>query len=395
MKTTHALKLRYASLFLATSALAQVVPWTAETTRLPSNQAGDPTFVFRPGPADAGVSLVIGTDPGQLGAHTWSPDGTMQQAVSSPTIVHAADARDSLVVFSSRFGSLLTFEASSGGLTQLQPLTVDVPTAGQLALAHNPGGGFQLWVDNSSQTVQHYTLSSILNGEVQYTALPSITVPQTPSGLAIDDRTGRLYVAQPTLGILAVEPDGGAGFLVSIDAGQLGAWVGGLDLFPAADGGAVLFSAAPAEQKVIMHILSGAQASFQAALQFGPPDGGGGRVQSRFLDVFESPLPGFPKGLLVLQDELTASYKVVSLVDVAAVTPLPEPPVPRTDGGVDGGVDGGRTTSTPGETGGHSSGPGASAQPLPPCSCGGPLSALPLLSALLLLSWIRRLRTRP
>lgn len=387
------MRIFYCSLLLAGSALAQAVPWTAETTRLPSNQAGDPAFVFISG-ADGGGSLVIGTDPGQLTTYAWSPHGTIQHMVTQPTIVHAADSRGALVVFSSLFGTLLTYEASSKGLTRLEPLTVDVPTAGQLALAQHSDGGYELWVDTTSQTVRHFTISSILNGRVQYTPLPPITVPQTPSGFAADDRTGQLYVAQPSLGILVIEPDGGAGFVASIDAGQLGTWVGGLDLFPAADGGAVLFSAAPLEQKIVMHRIGGGQASFQAAIELGPPDGGAGRVRAKFLEVHPRPLPGFPKGLMVAHDELTATYKVVSLVDVAAVAPLPEPYLPGAgDGGLDGGTDGG-TGSTPGETGGRPGGPGGSAEPLPPCSCGAPLSALPLLPILLLLSWIRRIRTR-
>lgn len=403
------MKISLASLLVATSALAQVVPWTAETSSVLSSRAGDPTFVVVPRPADAGVRLVVGTDTGQPGIFTWAPDGVLEQILTPFGLVNAADSRGPLVVVTSANNTLLLFEVSDAGLTQLEPANFNVPSPGQVAFAQNADGGFEVWVDTSSPTVEHFAMSPVVDGGVTFTALASLTVPERPSGLAVDDRTGRLYVAQPTMGVIAVERDGGAGFLISIDAGHLGPLVGGIDLFLSADGGALLFSASPTPEEVVVHSISGGQATFRTALQIGAPDGGGARAAfPHYLDVYERPLPGFPRGVLVVQDGTSGNYKIVSLADVNAVFPLPDPyipggatdagvvPVPDagpdagTDAGVDAGVvDGGAGDA--GSGGGRPPGPAPGVAPTPTCGCtGGPFAVLP---ALLLLWWIRRIRS--
>lgn len=392
-------------LLLASSAGAQVVPWTAETSVVPSTLAGDPTFVVAPG-ADGGViSLLVGTDTAQLGAFSWTPDGVVRE-VLPVGLVNAADSRGRLVVVTAANNALLLFSlADDAGLTPLEPSFFNVPTPGQVALSQNADGGFEVWVDTSSQVVEHYALSPVVDGGVSFTALASITVPERPSGLAVDDRTGRLYVAQPTLGVLAVERSGAASFLISIDAGQLGPLVGGLDLFLSADGGALLFSASPTPEVVVVHSISGSRATFLTALEIGAPDGGGARARlPRFVDVYALPVPGFPRGVLVVQDGASGNYKLVSLADLNAVFPLPEPfgagPGPA-DAGRDAGVGDAGTASDGGSGGGAGGGggsglppgPAPGVEPPPGCGCtGGPFAVLP---ALLLLWWIRRLRSSP
>lgn len=396
------MKTLLASLLVASSALAQVVPWTAETSSIPSTQAGDPTFVATP----AGVQLVVGTDTAQTGIFAWTPDGVLAQVLPFG-IVTAADSRGALVAVSSANNGLLFFHASDAGLTQLQP-ALNVATPGQVALARHADGGYELWFDTSSQTVEHYAVSPAPDGGVSFVALASITVPEVPSGLAVDDRSGQLYVGQPTLGVMAVQRNGTSSFLLSIDAGQLGTLVGGLDLFLSADGGALLFSTSPNSDEVMVHALAGAQATFRTALEIGVPDGGSARVRGpKFVDVFEQPVAGFPRGVLVLHDGVMGNYKIVSLASVHAVFPLPDPFLPPApagdaglpsdagvaDAGVDGGVDGGVVDGGTGGGGGSGRppGPAPGVEPPPSCGCtGGPFTVLP---ALLLLWWIRRLRS--
>ena len=111
-------------------------------------------------------------------------------------------------------------------------------------------------------------------------------------------------------------------------------------------------------------------------------------------------MPGFPRGVLIVQDELTANYKLVSLAAVDAVFPLPPPyipgaaPPPLVDAGsADAGTaDGGFTdagVSDGGGVTGFNPRPAPSAvDPTPSCGCTG--GAFTVLPALLLLWWIRR-----
>ncbi len=156
-----------------------------------------------------------------------------------------------------------------------------------------------------------------------------------------------------------------------------------------------------------MHTLAG---DFLASLQLTDLDGGTPLAQPRGLDLFERPMPGFPLGVLVVQDGVQGNYKIFSLADVNAVFPLPEPFDPNppvvTDAGIsDGGTDGGFTDAGAGAGGGAGGGGGGAgagsgntrppptADPNPTCGCtGGPFALLPALLAL----WcIRRRRFTP
>lgn len=388
----------FVGMLVAGTALAQRVPWTLETTSISSTGAGDPTFMFVPNTTLNGVQLIVGTDKLQLGVYFWVP-GAFPQIVG-PGQVNGADSRGSLLVATNAGGSLLAFDVSDAGVvTQLDTGMFTVPSPKYVALAKNRDGGFEVWVDTSSNVIEHLAMSAIKDGGVTFTSLPSITVPEPPAGLAVDDRNGRLYVSQRTLGVLTVDRGGAPSFLISVDAGHLGLDVGGIDLFLEADGGVLVFTAAPTEVELKVHSVAGALATYRATLQIGMTDGGPQLGQPRHLDVYEQPVPGFPKGVLIVQDELAANYKLVSLAALDAVFPLPPPYLPGgappaivdagTDGGADAGTpDGGFTDAGAGVFTGHNPGPAPGVDPTPSCGCtGGPFTVLP---ALLLLWWIRR-----
>ena len=80
------------ALLLAVPAFAQTVPWTAETSLIPSTQTGDPAFVSAPG-----VELVVGTDTAQTGIFTWNAAGTLQQVVPVG-IIHNTSTQNTLLI---------------------------------------------------------------------------------------------------------------------------------------------------------------------------------------------------------------------------------------------------------------------------------------------------------
>lgn len=421
-------RLLFSALFVTCSAFAQTIPWAFETTPIPSTQAGDPAFLFQPTPAP-GTSFIIGTDKVNPGLYAWPPAPGAFPNVIPLGIYSAADARGPVLVAVSSFTSTVSvFVLVNGNFVELDTAGFNVSTPRHVALRQTPAGQFEMFVDTSSNVVERYQLVFLANGRVGFNTLPSISVVEPPSGLAVDDRTGQLYIGQPSRGVMVAAPPMIARWLISIDAGQLGSAVGGVDLYQAADGGAFLLTTAPNEGVVKVHSRDG---GFLASLQF-TGDGGGMLGRPEELDVFEPPSPGFPRGVLVLQDALTANYKVVSLAAINDVFPLPEPFVPNpsnvdagnrpavdagplpdagppdggsgtdggagadggTGGGTDGGVDAGMQMGTGGGIGGTPVGPAPGVQPMEPsCGCtGGPFALLP---ALLSLWFVRRRRTDP
>ena len=393
------MKLLFASILISSAVFAQVVPFTAETTSIPSTQVGDPTFLSLPRPDGGAFSLLVGTDTAQTGVFTYNVGGVLQQVVQLG-LVNGADSRADLVLVTRANGSLDAFSASESGLTALSPSSLSVPTPNHVALRALEDAGFEVWVDTSSRTVKRFTLERH-GAALQYAPLADLTVPQTPSGLAVDERTGRVYVALPSVGLLVIERDDSLNYVASIDAGQLGAVIGGLELFPAADGGTLLFTTSPSNDRLVVHSVDGLQSTFLGSFQVGPPDGGSSRARApKHLDVFEHAFPGFPRGALVVQDTQLANYKLVSLVDVDRVVPLPPaferhpPPVPSPDAGAaDAGAatDAGTGSNVVG--GGGTGGPRPDSAPSDPTGCGCTQAPFFFLPALLLLVSIRR--TRP
>jgi hypothetical protein len=198
--------------------------------------------------------------------------------------------------------------------------------------------------------------------------------------------------------------------VASIDAGQLGATIGGLALLPLADGGTWIITTNPAAEVLVASEFDPSVPilNVMGSAAVGPPDGGSARARvPQHLASTTTPMPGFPSGMLVVHDTTLANYKLVSLEPLASVLSIPPLDIPvepdagmRSDAGSDAGsgdggtgdggtTDAGRPTSD-GGGGGSGPGPGAGVDPPPSCSCGNPL--LVFLPALLLLWWIRRPR---
>jgi hypothetical protein len=393
---------------VSSSALAQVVvPWASETASIPSNVAGDPTTVSRTVVLDDGglatQTGVVGTDTVQNGAYVFNLDGTVAELIALGP-VSAVDARDDLLFVTNPNLGLQAFVLGDAGFRQLNPVSFNVPGPGPIAVRAVDDATTELWVDTRSTTLRRFTVRRD-GGALTYTAEPNLTLPQASSGLAVDPRTGQLYVAEPSLGILQVDPDGQRRFVVSIDAGQLGAVVGGVDLLPLLDGGAWLFSAVASQDLVAVHEVDAPNGStLVGTFEVGAGDGGAGRARlPAHLDLFTQPVPGFPRGLLTVHDGVVANYKIVNLVDVDAVFPFP-PTWPAdagaaldggtVDAGTDGGTDGGTVTRDGGTIGGGGGGgprPGFGPDREPKgCGCSSPSI---LILPLMLLWWIRRFRS--
>ncbi len=385
----------------ATTALGQVVPWRVRTPSVPSTQAADPALVS----GGSGEPLLVGTDSAQVGLMLYGLDGGFHASLLVGA-TRSADALDDVVVAAAYvLQELKVYRHLGGSLADALEAPFSVPTPTAVALAREPDGGLIAWVDDSSQSVRKVALTPVDGGLFAASAAGSVSLATSTAGLAVDPRTGTVYAAVAARGVVAIESDVPR-YVVSIDAGDLGPVVGGLDVYPLASGGVLLFTASPASAEVVVHQVSASGlATYRGRFAVGASaDGGGGRVQlPQHLDVHAGALPGFPQGALVVHDGVLANYSLVGLEDVSAAFSPPLPlPLGGAGGGAGGGGGGGSDAGTGG--GGGSSGlpgpDGGTGNPKPPpgseptptgCGCTAvPLVALP---ALLLLWWIRRPRS--
>lgn len=378
---------------LASFAQPSNVHWSAETSAIPANMARDPAILAS---ADGGF-LVLGTDSLQVGAYAYRSSGQLQQVLPLGPVI-AADHRRGLTLIIGASGAVFAVVAlEDGGLAQVTP-SASVLSAGNVVIDDSPDGGLGAWFEANGQ-LKHYQVG--LAGGFSLTADGTIALPQVGSGLTVDHRTGRLFVGQPTLGVWTIDDAGIPEWAASIDAGRLGAVVGGLELLELADGGAWLFEAAASDDAIslfsfqsVNHLLA-----FEGSVVVTAPDGGSARAASPgSLALFQWGVEQFPRGVMVVQDSFNANYKIVSLADVDQVIPLPPGP-PRSDAGMvmtDGGTTvpdagtrdgGGSIPGGGGGTGGHMTNPDF--PQTNPCGC-TTLEGLVALPALLLLWWIRR-----
>lgn len=380
------------------AASADVVPWRARTPSVLSTQAGDPA-VF----AAAGAEpLLVGTDT-VMGLELYTLDGGLL-AADALGAMRAADAHGELLVGTVFvLQQLRAFSRVDGGVADALEAVTNVPTPGPIAVAPAPLGGYEVWVDDSATSLRRFALSEGDAGLWVADPLDALTVGTPTAGLAVDERTNRVYASIPARGVMALD-DAGARYVLSIDAGTLGPTVGGVELLPLASGGVLLFTTSPATAQVMVHELSPSEAvTVHGAFEVGDGDGGAGRVQlPEHLEVFGAPLPGYPRGVLVLHDGVQANYSVAALEDVAAAF---SPPLPIGGGGGGGGAGGGGGGAGGGSAAGGGGGSGGGVTdggtgnprpipggPPPPSGCG--CGALPIvtLPAFLLLWWIRRPR---
>lgn len=375
-----------------------VVPWSAQTTPIPSTRAGDVAFVHRDLTLDDGgterLIALVGTDTAQVGAYAWSVGGTLGQVLPLGPLsgVHGVD--DLLLIGNLNFG-LQGFTLGDAGLEQLTPTSFPSISPGPITFAPRDGG-FVVYVDTHSTNLRKVGLTRD-GGQLVFSAEGQLPLPQPASGLTIDPRTQQLYVAQPSLGVLRIDPDGTSTFVGSIDGGQLGAVVGGLELMPLVDGGAWLFSAVASSDQVAIHALHPLDGMvFVGAFSVGSPDGGAARArQPAHLALMLLPFGTEKRGLLALHDDLNANYKIVSLDALNDVISLPltspDAGVATPDAGTDAGViDAGHSGTGGGSPGGGFVPPPGVDPPPSGCSCGMPSF---LILPVLLLWWIRRPRS--
>jgi myo-inositol-hexaphosphate 3-phosphohydrolase len=404
MMTSLDRRLLLTALFATTSLAQSLVPWTTQTPPVATFTAGDLAIVVDRGPAPR-PPVVLGADPLTSGVNVYSLAGDLLQT-TLPGATSGVDSRSNLnlpgvttlaAVVSTSAAAITPVRVADAGLEPVfDPTTIT--SEGPLALTALADGGVEAWLGSRDLFARH--LGFVADGGLAagtgfsgFVEFEKVALPAAASAMIVDDRTGLLYVAMPSVGVSVVGDGGLTPLLIRSD---FVADVAGLTLYPVADGGTLLMTSVPTFNLVAVHDVSIAgMPQLLGTFAVGPPDGGAQRVGgTQALDLTPYTLTGYPKGLLVVHDGLTANYKYVSLADLAATvvtstgSPLPigQPPAPRSDAGTDAGVDGGTDGGSSGGKGGLG---GIIGDPPPTCGC----SAEPA-SALLLAAWVVARRRR-
>jgi 3-phytase len=385
---------------VASTALAQsIVPWSVETPPVATFTAGDMAIVVDQGPAPQQPTVILGADALTSGVSVYSLTGALVQ-VALPGATSGLDSRTNLAlpgartlaaVVSSTNATITPVHRVDAGIEPAFDLT-DVISEGPLALTARADGGVEAWLGSRDLFARHFTFAQdggLADGGFSgFVEADSVALPAAATALVVDDRTGVLYVAMPAVGVSTIGVGGAVTPLVTHN--DFGSDVGGLTVYPIGDGGTLLLTSIPTANVITVHDVSIVGApQLLGTFAVGPPDGGAQRVgASQALDVTPLALPGFPKGLLVVHDGLTANYKLVSLADLATSfvsstgVPLPiaVPAVATPDGGTDAGssTDGGSTTT-------HGGYGGIIGDPPSTCGC---TEIEPVLPSLLLVLWV-------
>jgi len=416
---------------VANAALAQtLVPFSDQTAGVAGRVLGDPAIVTTPG-----AEAVVGTDTMVGGAWAWYlpldggvPAQTLNLGAAGPP--RGADFRrfaalgDYTVVPAAVSGRILAFHPDAGadggpllydtsdpGFVFSVPTSVALADKVQVDAANQP----TMFITDNGLRIQVFSLQVDAQGRFGGVVGPTINLMYTAEGLVSDDRKAVLYAAAPTGGLFAIDENTYAVSPLDTNTtsgGNLQGQPAGLAFYPLSDGGGLLLAAVPARDSVAVYaVTSNTTASFVGRFGVGFPGATSPVVRSsHFIDVTPYPMPGFPRGLLVIADPLAANganYKLVGWQDVASLVGLPvevasfDGGAPPSDAGVqDGGVDGGTTDGglsdggAGGGGGGSHLGPGTPGEdPVPPkCGCAGGSATILFPGVLLLLALFPRRR---
>jgi hypothetical protein len=205
-------------------------------------------------------------------------------------------------------------------------------------------GGLEVWIDTSDQHVRRYSVAF----DGGFTPLDNVALGAVfPTGLVVDDRSGRLMLALQTQGIWVREPDAGLFQILSVGDGGFPAGVfsvGGVALYPLHDGGTLLLTTVPGTGELVVHDLASIAApKLLGSVRIGAADGGLARVSlPSWVDVSQFAVGGFDAGVLVIHDGSFNNYKLVGWEALAAAFVPPLPIELRSlFGAVDAGLDAG------------------------------------------------------
>ncbi len=323
----------------------------AQTPAIPSFTAGDPAIGTR----------VIGTDRSMNSFYAYNRSGVQQQFV--PVGLNgAADLRDGvLAVAVPNTGVLFFYESSlvEMSLTDGGSPTLNLPQVSMVALGTDAIGNTRVFANNGGTTVYEFAYGNPA-------PISSVVLSGAPRGLAWFG--GKLYA---TLSDSVVSAEGTT--VKTVISDNMGS-AEGIVVTTIGDGTYALL-ASSTDNSIYVHQLS-APTGFIGKFSV---TSGTSKVSPRYLASNGT--------TLVVQDELTANYKILELSQLGSALGI------SLGVTLDGGFDGGPGAADAGQSngpGGVVPGGGGGGEPLPLCGCAAP--PLLFVPALLLLMLRRKFR---
>ena len=298
----------------ATDAIvASPVPAFRETAPMSGagDRADDPAVWVNPN--DAARSLILGTNKDE-GVYVYNLEGAELQKIPVG-LSNNVDVRGNLAVASNDGVNALSW-------FRIDPATTNVTHAGDTKLeriepygvcAGMPGGQYQAAVTFKDGTIDIWNVADTGAGPVTITPARTVKLATQLEGCVFDDEQKILFVGEENHGLWAVDLGTGATTLIDkVGSGSgLIADVEGVSLWRGANGDGFIVVSAQSKDRYIVYDRKAPHA-LKGVISVAPSLDGSvdGVSHTDGLDVNSSPLPGFPKGILVVQDDANPTSEV-------------------------------------------------------------------------------------
>ncbi|MEJ7925390.1 phytase [Sphingobium sp. AN641] len=327
-----------------TQRIANATPAVAVTARgetapvgTANADAADDPAIWR-NPADPAASLIVGTDK-KAGLYVYGLDGKVRDFIDAGR-VNNVDLKDGVTI-DGRAGILVVAsDRNDLAKARLALFSLDPATAKLTALGKVDGGAGEAYgvcLGRDAHGVSAYIV--LKDGAINQIALDlggatptgrtvrTVKLATQSEGCAVDDRTGRLYVAEEDAGLWRVDAGSTAAVLIAAaDNKNIVADAEGVALAPiGATDGYVLVSSQGDNAYVAYRIRDHSYVG-----RFRIADGiVGGAEETDGIDLMLGDFgPAYPGGLFVAQDGHNAAaaqnFKLVAWDDIAKALALPD-----------------------------------------------------------------------
>ncbi len=275
--------------------------------------ADDPAIFV---PADQGASpLILGTDKRE-GLAVYDLDGRQRQMLPVGRLnnvdlladVELGGVSRVIAAASNRSGnSIALFEIDDGRVSHLAELPTTLDEVYGLCMYASASGAY-VFINDTDGRYQQYRLAW-RNSAPDADLVREFELPSQPEGCVADAQSGRIFMGEEAAGVweAGAEPDGDAPRMVIPLSDDLVADVEGMDIYrrETRDGAAtrlLVVSSQGSDSYAVFDLDDGYRLA--AAFSIGADLGAGidGVSETDGLAVTSAPLPGYPRGLLVVQD---------------------------------------------------------------------------------------------
>lgn len=305
--------------------VATNVPAFSETVGMGANgdAADDPAIWVHP--SDPGRSLILGTNK-DVGLYVYGLDGSEKQRLPVG-LSNNVDLRGNIAVVSNDGVNALSW-------FRIDPSTATVSHAGDTKIARiepygvcigAPGGVLQTAVTFKDGTIDIWTVGDTGSGPVTISGPRTIKLASQLEGCVFDDQANRLFVGEENVALWAIDLATGAQTQVDkVNSGTgLVADVEGMSLYLKPNGAGYLVVSAQGANRYMIYDRKPPHAGL-GVFKIAPSADGkvDGTSTTDGLDASSAALPGFPAGILVVQDdanpvsEVDQNFKIVDWRDV-------------------------------------------------------------------------------